>query len=75
MNRLRQALARRLEWLWRGQDDERGVPGSITLNRENGRQGYRRDDDRRRFWAEFREGQRQAEKSCLEAKPLMPRDA
>ncbi len=31
-------------------------------------------DHRRRFWAEFREGQRQADASCLEADRVLKQD-
>ena len=69
MNALRQALARQWEWLWRRASLGRGA-SSGTI--EHGEHGDRREA-RRRFWVEFREGQRQAEKTCLEA-PVIRRD-
>jgi len=53
-NRLREALARRWTPFWRRR-------GPIAVKTEHGGESYGRADARARFWAEFREGQREAE--------------
>jgi hypothetical protein len=47
MSGLRQALARRWDWLWRRREEDLDPPA----------------DRQRRFWSEFREGQRDAEET------------
>ncbi len=56
---LREALARRWEWLWRRLD-----------HREE--ELDRLDDRRLRFWSEFRDGQRQAEEAVTRAERSAP---
>jgi len=60
MSGLRDALARHWGWLRR---------------RERGEEGTGRAEARRRFWSEFREGQRQAEQTSSEKRPRKDRDA
>ena len=54
MNGLREALVRYWELLW---------------HRERRENDHDRTDDRRRFWSEFREGQRQAQETSLQNAP------
>lgn len=67
MKRPWQALARHWEWLLRREGKRRGE-GSIASRKEDGEDRGSWTQDR--FWAEFREGQRQAEENCLEAGAL-----
>ena len=59
MGTLREALARRWDWLWRRLDH-----GEEELDRL--------DDRRLRFWSEFRDGQRQAEEAVTRSEQSAP---
>jgi len=59
MSGLREALARRWDWLWR---------------RDRREQDHDRINDRRRFWSEFREGQRQAKETSAKGALSARRD-
>jgi len=59
--RLRQALARRWRSLWRRAGRLRDVLGPIAAKIEGDEEARRWAEKRARFWAELREGQREAE--------------
>ena len=59
MSGLREALARRWDWLWR---------------RDRREERRDRTTDRERFWSEFREGQREAEEMSSQNAPRTPRE-
>jgi hypothetical protein len=69
MRTLRQAIVRRWAWLWDQNAKMWGRPSAIGKNKQIVQQ-LDRLERRHRFWADFREGQRQAEEKCLEAEPL-----
>ena len=69
---LRRTIARHWRWFWNTQAEPHDVRGSIAEKRDRARLGH--VDGRRQFWAEFREGQREAEDKCREAAELKLRE-
>jgi len=67
--RLRLAFARHDGWLWRQGRRVRGWLGHRTAKTERATEDRRHSDERARFWAEFREGERQAEAHCARSDP------
>ena len=62
--------ARSWRWRWDVKGRAEAEEGTTTRNGQTSRVV----DHRRRFWAEFREGQRQAAASCLEADRVLKQD-
>ena len=58
---LRQAVARNGRWLWRRTGRVRELLDRIAAKRERDREESRSSAERTRFWADLREGQREAE--------------
>jgi hypothetical protein len=73
MNTLRRIVARYQGWLWNMMAERRDVRGAIAVKRPD-RARLDHIDGRRQFWAEFREGQRQAEDKCWEVAELKLRE-
>jgi hypothetical protein len=48
--------------------------GSLAATKEHAEQGRYGAEGRAHFWAEFREGQREADRKCLEAAARESRD-
>ena len=69
LNRLRQALVRHCGWLWARAAWERRVLSRIAARNARKQQSSRSDEARARFWAELREGQREAEAQCSRLHP------
>ena len=67
--RLRLALARQYGWVWRTGSRVRGVLGRSAAKREQAAEDRRHTEARARFWAEHREGERQAEAHCARLEP------
>lgn len=59
--RLRQAIARHGNGVWQHTRRVRELLGLIAAKRHRDREDSRRNAARTRFWAEVREGQREAE--------------
>ena len=59
--RLRQAIARQGKGMWQRTGRVRELLGLIAAKRHRDREDSRRNAARTRFWAEVREGQREAE--------------
>ena len=59
--RLRQAIARHGKGVWQRTGGVRQLLGIIAAKRERDREDGRQSAVRARFWAEVREGQREAE--------------
>jgi len=68
-NCLRRALVRHWGWLWARAAWERRVLGRIAARNARNQQSSRSDEARARFWAELREGQREAEAQCSRLHP------
>jgi len=62
--RLRQAFARHYGWVSRMGGRVRSVLGLVAAKRERAVEDSRCIEARARFWAELREGQREAEAKC-----------
>jgi len=62
--------ARGRRWRWELKGRAEAEEATTTRNGQTSRVV----DHRRRFWAEFREGQRQAAASCLEADRVLKQD-
>jgi len=62
--------ARGRRWRWEVKGRAEAEEATTTRNGQTSRVV----DHRRRFWAEFREGQRQAAASCLEADGVLRQD-
>lgn len=60
----RHALVRHWGWLWARAAWGRRVFSRIAARNARNRQSSRSDEARTRFWAELREGQREAEAQC-----------
>jgi hypothetical protein len=62
--RLRQAIARHGRRVWQRTRRVRELLGLIAAKRERDREDSRRGAARARFWADVREGRREAEAHC-----------
>ena len=67
--RLRQTLALHWGWLWRRARTWHGILGLITAKKEQDEERSQWTEARARFWAELREGQREAEAHCSRPHP------
>ena len=69
LKHLFRALAEHGRWLWQQRDRVGGVLGFRASRRERERADGRRTEERARFWAALREGQREAEARCQRRNP------
>ena len=68
--RLRLALARHYESVCRQRRRLGGILGRSVAQRERAAEDHRHVEARARFWAEHREGERQAEAHCARLDPV-----
>ena len=68
-NRLREALVRHWRWFWARAARARAVLGRIAARSPRNHRSGRSDEARAHFWAEFREGQREAEVRSVRLHP------
>jgi hypothetical protein len=67
--RLRQAIARHGRGVWQRTGRVRELLGLIAAKRERNHEVSRQSAARARFWADVREGQREAEAHCARQDP------
>ena len=69
MWKLRQAIVRHGMWVWQRTGRVRELLGLFAAKRERDQEDSRQSATRARFWADLREGQREAEALCSRRDP------
>jgi hypothetical protein len=67
--RLREAIVRDVAWVWRRRGRVRELIRLRAARRAQDKEDSRQTAARARFWAELREGQREAEAQCSRRQP------
>jgi hypothetical protein len=69
LKRLRAAIARQRRRMWQRTYRVRELLGFIAAKRQRGQEDSRQNAARARFWADLREGHREAEARCSRQDP------